>query len=86
MSSIHAQHHPARPGAIADRIGLAAAPVFAVMAWVSIDGTPGMTLCAAMPDWLPISDMAVMYLLMSVFHLPPWLRLLPPSRPTSEGD
>jgi hypothetical protein len=31
-------------------------------------------LCAANPS--PLSDMALMYLLMSAFHLTPWLRLI----------
>lgn len=60
----------------AGRLGLAAAPTFALMAWISAVGSPGMTICAAAPAFVPIDDMALMYLLMSLFHLSPWLKLL----------
>lgn len=55
-------------------LGFAATPTFAVMAWVSALGPPAM--CSAAPFGMPVNDMALMYLLMSLFHLPPWLRLL----------
>lgn len=51
----------------------AAAPTFAVMAWV-VAGT--MTICSSDPGMLPMDSMSWMYLLMSLFHLPPWLRLV----------
>lgn len=57
-------------------LGLAAAPTFALMAWVSAVGSPGMTICSAASAFAPINDMALMYLLMSFFHLSPWLKLL----------
>ncbi len=57
-------------------LGLAAAPTFTFMALASALDTPDMSVCAAMPSWMPVNDMALMYLLMSLFHLPPWLRLL----------
>ncbi|MFG6083362.1 hypothetical protein ACEUZ9_004621 [Paracoccus litorisediminis] len=53
-------------------LSLFAAPVFALMAGVSATA-PGMAICAT--PLLPVNDMALMYLLMGVFHLPPWLRL-----------
>jgi hypothetical protein len=59
-------------------LSLAAAPTFAAMALlVSLYGgsMPAM-LCAAAPDASPLAGMVPMYLLMSAFHLPPWLRLL----------
>jgi hypothetical protein len=59
-------------------LSLAAAPTFAAMALlVSLHGgsMPAM-LCAAAPDASPLAGMVPMYLLMSAFHLPPWLRLL----------
>ena len=34
-----------------------------------------MALCAPGAGLLPIDGMTAMYLLMSLFHLPPWLRL-----------
>lgn len=52
-----------------------ASPVFALMALVTAGDAstamPGMSD----PGALPISGMTVMYLLMSLFHLPPWLKL-----------
>lgn len=57
-------------------LGLAASPVFALMAWVCANDAQTM-LCASAPGTLPIGGMAFMYLLMSFFHLPPWLKLAP---------
>ena len=61
----------------ADWLYLAAAPTFAIMALLT--GVLGR----ALPDALcsaagasPLSGMVPMYLLMSAFHLPPWLRLI----------
>ena len=53
---------------------LAAAPTFAVMAWVAA-GVPA-AICASDAGLLPVDGMAWMYLLMSLFHLPPWLKLI----------
>lgn len=58
-------------------LSLAAAPTFAVMALLTalhVDGMPDM-LCAAMPGASPLTGMVPMYLLMSVFHSTPWLKL-----------
>lgn len=66
---------------LTDGLALAAAPTFMSMALVSClnEGRADM-VCAALPGSMssgPISfgAMSVMYLLMSVFHLVPWLRL-----------
>lgn len=59
------------------RLGLAAAPTFALMAWVSAAGSPDMAMCSVASAFVPINDMALMYLLMSLFHLSPWLKRLP---------
>jgi hypothetical protein len=54
----------------ADWLSLAATPAFAVMALLTAADEP------AMHGASPLSGMALMYLLMSLFHLPPWLKLL----------
>jgi hypothetical protein len=62
----------------ADWLGLAAAPTFAIMALlttVSGAGAPDM-LCSAAQRALPLNGMVLMYLLMSAFHLAPWLKLI----------
>lgn len=59
-------------------LSLAASPTFALMAGITVIGSPSMTMCSAAPSWGAVNDMALMYLLMSLFHLPPWLRLLSP--------
>lgn len=53
-------------------LGLAASPTFALMAWVSANDIQAM-ICAPRPDSLTIGGMPFMYLLMSFFHLSPWL-------------
>ncbi len=79
MSDIHS-----RPGSmpsentatlsIADWLCLAAAPTFAVMALLSyLQAGDAAMLCMGSS---PLTGMAAMYLLMSAFHLAPWLRVL----------
>ncbi|HEY0182780.1 MAG TPA: hypothetical protein VGC09_08235 [Rhodopila sp.] len=51
---------------------LAASPTFVLLACTT--ASP-ITLCASGSSTLPINSMATMYLLMSLFHLSPWLRL-----------
>ena len=67
------------PKAGADRLlSLAAAPTFAIMALltgIQDGGVPGM-LCLAVDDASPLTGMFPMYLLMSAFHLAPWLKLI----------
>jgi len=56
-------------------LSLAAAPTFALMALLTgLSGGPLDALCAA--DASPLNGMALMYLLMSAFHLAPWLKLI----------
>lgn len=64
------------PGA-ADWLALAAAPSFATMALLTgaLGGGADM-LCSAMDDASPLGGMVPMYVLMSAFHLGPWLNLL----------
>ncbi|WP_192739736.1 hypothetical protein [Bradyrhizobium sp. OAE829] len=58
----------------ADFLYLAAAPTFAIMALLTavLGGGSLDALCGASP----LSGMVPMYLLMSAFHLAPWLKLI----------
>jgi hypothetical protein len=62
----------------ADWISLAAAPTFAIMALIAgIAGGGRMAaMCPPLGDQWALSGMAPMYLLMSAFHSPAWLRLM----------
>ena len=62
-------------GGTARWLGLAASPTFAAMAALTSLGGDPMVLCSATVGF-PLSGMAPMYLLMSVFHAAPWLKLL----------
>lgn len=69
-------HAAALPAA--NWLGLAAAPTFAIMALVTgiLGGGQPDILCSAADHASPLSGMTAMYLLMSAFHLPPWLKLI----------
>jgi hypothetical protein len=69
------RHTPA-PGP-ADWLALAASPTFAAMALLALvpGGDPARLLCSA-AHASPLGGMATMYLLMSAFHMAPWLRLI----------
>lgn len=58
-----------------DWLALAAAPTFALMAWISAADAPHAAMCSSTPGFLPIDAMGRMYLLMAFFHVPPWLEL-----------
>jgi hypothetical protein len=62
----------------ADWVSLAAAPTFAIMALLTgvFGGGPLNMLCSAAREASPLSGMVPMYLLMSAFHLTPWLKLI----------
>ncbi|AGB45529.1 hypothetical protein Mesau_03155 [Mesorhizobium australicum WSM2073] len=67
------------PHGIADWLCLAAAPTFAVMALLSrLHGGDGTMLCMGASPLAGsiLSGMPAMYLLMSAFHLAPWLRVM----------
>jgi hypothetical protein len=62
-------------------LGLAATPTFAMMALLTAAlgaGAPS-GLCSAQ-DASPLTGMVPMYLLMSAFHLAPWLKLIASGR------
>ena len=56
-------------------LALAASPTFGLMAWLAAHDAPPRALCSPGSSIPPIGGMSAMYLLMSLFHLSPWLRL-----------
>jgi hypothetical protein len=80
-----ATHHESRDLAalgVADWLCLAAAPTFAMMALLTgvVGGGAADMLCMAAHDASLLSGMVPMYLLMSTFHLTPWLKLVSQTR------
>jgi hypothetical protein len=63
---------------IAKWLCLAATPTFAIMALLTgiLGGGALDVLCSAAYEASPLTGMVAMYLLMSVFHLTPWLKLI----------
>ena len=61
----------------AEGLVLAASPTFAVMAVLTgvLGGGPAEMLCSA-AHGSALSGMVTMYLLMSAFHIAPWLKLI----------
>ncbi len=67
-------------------LGLAAAPTFALMALLTgVQSGQQDILCSATHGASPLNGMAVMYLLMSAFHLAPWLKLMSSRRKCTLG-
>ena len=60
---------------ITDALAFAASPTFAVMALLTGMLGSAETLCSA-AHASPLSGMATMYLLMSAFHVAPWVRVV----------
>lgn len=78
LTPVSSDQQPCRSGfaasGAAGRLGLAAAPTFALMAlWSGLSGSPA-DICTGMQSALPLDGMTLMYALMSVFHAPAWLR------------
>jgi len=76
---------------VASRLKLAAAPTFALMAWISAVGSLDMTMCSAASAFPAINEMALMYVLMSLLHLSPWIKLLSarslrPNTPVTQAE
>ena len=61
----------------ADFLYLAAAPTFAIMALLTcVLGDGSADALCSIAGSSPLSGMGPMYLLMSAFHTPPWLKLI----------
>ena len=57
-------------------LALAASPTFAFMAWITANDARLNAFCSSGSSILPIAGMTLMYLLMSLIHLSPWLKLV----------
>ena len=76
-SSIRHRSANAAARRITDWLSLGATPTFAVMALLTIVGDgPQNTLCLGTNHASLLNGMGVMYVLMSAFHLAPWLKLV----------
>ena len=62
---------------LTDMLALAASPTFAVMAVLTstLSSDPAAALCSA-AHASALSGMTAMYLLMSAFHVTPWVKLI----------
>lgn len=58
------------------RLALAASPTFALMAWIAANDARPIALCSSGSSIVPFDGMTAMYVLMSLFHLSPWLKLV----------
>jgi hypothetical protein len=65
-------------GRLSAWLSLAAAPGFAIMALLTAahGGDPAAMVCSAADGSWPLGGMVPMYVLMSVVHSTPWLRLI----------
>jgi hypothetical protein len=61
---------------IAKWLCLAATPTFAIMALLTVASGGSDMICTAAEHTSPLSGMIPMYLLMSAFHSPPWLKVI----------
>jgi len=76
----------ARAPDIAGLLALIAAPTFAAMAlWNGFFSGQPDVLCLGGQDSSPLGGMTLMYVLMSAFHLAPWLKLISSRRTIMPG-
>ncbi len=61
---------------VANFLYLAAAPTFAIMALLTAFGGGSPDALCSIAGASPLGGMVPMYLLMSAFHLAPWLKLI----------
>jgi hypothetical protein len=77
MSAIRNDSGNAAALGAADWLCLAAAPTFAIMALLtSVLGSDRLDVLCSAAHASPLGGMVPMYLLMSVFHSAPWLKLI----------
>jgi hypothetical protein len=76
--AIRCESRTAAARGVADWLGLAAAPTFAIMALLTgvLGGGQMAMMCSTAQDASPLSGMVPMYVLMSAFHSAPWLKLI----------
>jgi len=60
---------------VAGWLALTASPACAFMAWLVANDAGPIALCSSGAGLHSIGGMAAMYMLMSLFHLPAWLKL-----------
>jgi hypothetical protein len=61
----------------AEGLALAASPTFAIMALlIGVLGGDSAEMLCSVAHGSPLSGMVTMYLLMSAFHIAPWLKLI----------
>ena len=90
MHTIETPDEPLAAGALGagNWLRFAAAPTFALMALLTgvLGGGPRDVLCAAAHEASPLGGMVPMYVLMSVFHSAPWLKLIAARRGSTRSS